>query len=69
MGVFLGEFETFSNKVESHTGDSLSLLIFLPLDVWLCLDVLMGVRAVTLPRPNGAQFLSRPEMEDGVLTA
>lgn len=73
VGVFLGEFEIFSKKEEqvlSHKGDGspLSFLLLLPVDAWEGLDELMGVREVTLPRPNGAQFLSRPEMAVEVLT-
>lgn len=73
VGVFLGEFEIFSKKEEqvlSHKGDGspLSLLLLLPMDDWVGLDELIGVRGVTLLRPNGAQLLSRPEMAFGVLT-
>lgn len=73
VGVFLGEFEIFSKKEEqvlSHKGDDspLSLLLLLPPDAWVGLDELIGVREVTLPRPNGATLLSRPETSVGVLT-
>ncbi len=73
VGVFLGEFEIFSKKEEqvlSHNGDGspLSRLLLLPMDAWEGLDELIGVREATLPRSNGAQFLSRPEMGVGVVT-
>ena len=71
VGVFLGELEIFSKKDEqvlSHNGSPLSFL-FLPVDAWVGLDELMGVREVTPPKPNGAQFLSWPEIAVGVLTA
>lgn len=73
VGVFLGEFEIFSKKEEqvlSHKGDGSprSLLLLLPVEAWEGFDELIGVRVVTQPRPNGAQFLSRPETAAGVLT-
>lgn len=73
VGVFLGEFDIFSKKEEqvlSHKGDGspLSFLLLLPIDAWVGLDELTGVREVTPPTPNGVQFLSRPEMAVGVLT-
>lgn len=57
VGVFLGEFEILSKKEEpvlSHKGDGspLSLLLRLPVDAWVGLDELMGVREVTPPGPN-----------------
>lgn len=57
MGVFLGEFETFSKKevqILSHKGDGspFSFLLFLPLEPWVGLDVLIGVREVIVPTPN-----------------
>lgn len=57
MGVFLGEFDTFSKKevqILSHKGDGspFSFLLFLPLDPWVGLDVLIGVREVIVPAPN-----------------
>lgn len=73
VGVFLGEFDIFSKKEEqvlSHKGDGspLSFLLLLPIEPWLGFDELIGVSAVTPPKPNGAQVLSRPEMAVGVLT-
>lgn len=73
IGVFLGEFEIFSKKEEqvlSHKGDvsPLSLLLFLPVEAWVGLDELMGVRVVRPPTPNGAQFLSWPKLVVAALT-
>lgn len=74
VGVFLGEFETFSKKekqVLSHKGDGSPRcrLFLLPVVAWDGFGEFMGVTEVTLPRPNGGQFLSWPVMVVGVLTA
>lgn len=64
VGVFLGEFETFSKKEEkvlSHKADSsLSRLRLLPMDACVGLDE--WIREVIGPTLSGEQFFSQPEM-------